>query len=137
MTPKVGQEAAVDSFAEGLLEKLCYASAFRILLTRQSLPLLICGSNCKAQTDVCVCNEHNILLLVQRLDNDIDPEPQLIAEAIATYQCDNRSRKGDLHLPILEEIIFPAITLFLPSIRSRLLLRLTTLLSLGGTLRRK
>ena len=113
--PKMGQEAAVDSFAEKLLEKLGYASGFRIILTRQSLPLLICGSNCSAQTDVCICDEDDILLLVQedkRLsDKDIDPEPQLIAEAIAAYQRNNRTRQRDLHLPILEEITFPAITL--------------------------
>ena len=99
---------------ERLLEKLGYASGFRIILTRHSLPLLICGSNCNAQTDVCICDENNILLLVQedkRLDNVVDPEPHLIAEAIAAYQRNNRTRQRELHLPILEEIMFPAITL--------------------------
>lgn len=112
--PEVGQEAAVDRFADVLLEKLGYTSGFRITLTRQSFPLLICGSNCKARTNVCICDENDILLFVQVdkcLDNDVDPEPQLIAVAVAAYQCNNRIRQGDLGLPILEEIIFPAITL--------------------------
>lgn len=116
MTPRLGKklQPAVDSFAEKFLEKLGNALGFWIILTRQSLPLLICGSNCNAQTDVCICDEHDILLLVQenkRLNNDIDPEPQLIAEAIAAYQRNNRTWQRDLHLPILEEINFPAITL--------------------------
>lgn len=141
--PKIGQEAAVDSFAQKLLEKLGYASGYRIILTRQSLPLLICGSNCNAQADVCICDDI-ILLLVQEdkcLDSVIDPEPQVIAEAIAAYQRNNRTRQRDLHLPILEEMISfqpsHSSVLFLPSTKSRLLPRSTTPLSPGCTLRWK
>lgn len=140
----VGQEADVDSFAHNLLEKLGYDSGFRIFLTRQSLPLLICGSNCNARTEVCICDNNDILLLVQKdkcLDNDdVDPEPQLIVDAIAAYQHNNRNRQIDLHLPILEEMVFPAshsLVPFLPSTKSRLLLCSTTPLSPGRTLRRK
>jgi hypothetical protein len=112
--PKMGQEAAADSFAEKLLDKLGYASGFRIILTRQSFPFTICGINSSAQTDVCICDEKDILLLVQEdkcLENPADPEPQLIAEAIAAYQCNNLTRERDLYLPRLDEMVFPAITL--------------------------
>jgi hypothetical protein len=112
--PKVGQEAAVDNFAARLLETLGYASGRRVIVTRQALPLIICGTQCSAQTDVCICDENDYLLLVQedkRLENSEDPEPQLIAEAIAAYQRNNFIRDRVLHIPIRNEITFPGITL--------------------------
>ena len=62
--PKVGQEAAVDNFAARLLETLGYSSGRRIIVTRQALPLIVCGMPCSAQTDVCICDENDYLLLV-------------------------------------------------------------------------
>ncbi|KAJ7251731.1 hypothetical protein C8J57DRAFT_1077944 [Mycena rebaudengoi] len=56
--PKVGQEAAVDLFAEKLLNNLGYAEGRRIIMIRQVLPLFICGSSCSAQTDVCVLDSN-------------------------------------------------------------------------------
>jgi hypothetical protein len=112
--PKVGQEAAVDNFAARLLEMLGYASGHRVVVTHQALPLVICGMQCSAQTDVCICDENDYLLLVQedkRFDNPEDPEPQLIAEAIAAYQRNNFVRDRVLHIPTLDEITFPGITL--------------------------
>jgi hypothetical protein len=106
--PKVGQEAAVDNFAARLLETLGYASGRRVIVTRQALPLIICGTQCSAQTDVCICDENDYLLLVE---NSEDPEPQLIAEAIAAYQRNNFIRDRVLHIPIRNEITFPGITL--------------------------
>lgn len=112
--PKVGQEAVVDNFAARLLETLGYASGRRVIVTRQALPLIICGTQCSAQTDVCICDENDYLLLVQedkRLEISEDPEPQLIAEAIAAYQRNNFVRDRVLHVPTLDEITFPGITL--------------------------
>jgi hypothetical protein len=115
--PEVGEESAVDTFASMLLSKLGYASGFRIILLQQSLPLLMCGSNCNAQTCLCICDNNDIIILLaqedtKRLDNgNDDPESQLIAEAIAAFQRNNHIRERDLLLPILEEMIFPAITL--------------------------
>jgi hypothetical protein len=114
-SPKVGQEAAVDLFAEKLLNKLGYAEGRRIIMIRQALPLFICGSSCSAQTDVCVLDSNDILLLVQedkRLDNNADPEPQVIAEAIAAFQRNNFTRERELHLPILDQMVIPAITMY-------------------------
>ncbi|KAJ6453308.1 hypothetical protein C8R45DRAFT_1039186 [Mycena sanguinolenta] len=75
--------ATIDLFAEKILEKLRYAKDRRIIIIRQALPLFICGLNYNAQTDVCILDSNDILLLVQqdkRLDNGDDPEPQVIAE---------------------------------------------------------
>jgi hypothetical protein len=112
--PMVGQEAAVDSFAARLLERMGYASGRRAIVTRQALPLIICGTQCSARMGVCVCDENDYVLLVQEdkgLDNPEDPEPQLIAEAIAAYQRNNFIRDRVLHIPIHDESTFPGITL--------------------------
>jgi hypothetical protein len=111
--PKVGQEAVVDNFAAKLLETLGYASGCRVILTRQALPLIICGTQCSARMDVCLCDEDYYLLLVQadkHLDIPYDPEPQLIPGAIALYQRNNFVRDRAHHIPTLDEIIFPGIT---------------------------
>ncbi|KAJ6471200.1 hypothetical protein DFH09DRAFT_1220454 [Mycena vulgaris] len=115
-TPNVGQEAAVDLFIEKLLNKLGYAEGRRIIMIRQALPLFICGSNCSAQTTVCILDSNNnILLVVQAdkpLDNAGDTEPQVIAGAIAAFQRNNFARKRELHLQALETIVIPGITMY-------------------------
>ena len=111
---KVGQEAAVDNFAARLLETLGYASGRRVIITQQTLPFIICGTQRSAQTHICICNENGYLFLVQedkRFENPEDPEPHLIAEAIAAYQRNNFIRDRVFHMPILNEINFPGITL--------------------------
>ncbi|KAJ7315791.1 hypothetical protein DFH08DRAFT_715267, partial [Mycena albidolilacea] len=40
-----------------------------------------------------------------------DPEPQIIAQAITAFQHTNLTRNRQLHLPIFDEIMFPAITM--------------------------
>ncbi|KAJ7474856.1 hypothetical protein FB451DRAFT_1246845 [Mycena latifolia] len=114
-TPKIGQEAAVVLFAEKVLEKLGYAVGHRIIMIRQALPLFICGSNCSAQTGVCILDSNAILLLVQedkRMDNGDDPEPQVIAGAIAAFQRNNFTRERELHRNALETMVIPAIAMY-------------------------
>jgi hypothetical protein len=112
--PKIGQEAVVDSFIARLLGTLGYASGHRVILTQQAIPLITCGMQCSAQTDVCICDENGYYLLVQtdkQTEFPEDPAPQLIAEAIAAYQRNNFIRNRVLHIPIRNEITFPGITL--------------------------
>ena len=40
-----------------------------------------------------------------------DPEPQVIAEAIAAFALNNRKRERELHLPIRNSIMFPCLTM--------------------------
>ncbi|KAF8348517.1 hypothetical protein F5887DRAFT_840774, partial [Amanita rubescens] len=81
-----------------------------------AIPLITCRMQCSAQMDgVCICDENDYLLLVQtdkQLQYLEDPAPQLIAEAIATYQQNNfiHSDRVLLHIPIFNEITFPGIT---------------------------
>ena len=82
MSPAPAEESAVDDFAVLLLRALGYTTRGRVLRTRKDIPLVICGENRHAKTDVCIIDENEILLLVQEdkrhMDNS-DPEPQLIA----------------------------------------------------------
>jgi hypothetical protein len=92
-----GQESAVDDFAREILRVLGYEKRSLLLRSRYVIPLLISGDpNRSAQTDVCLVQGSSTILLVVQKDKTTvsacDPEPQVIAEAIATFQCNNRIR---------------------------------------------
>lgn len=56
---------------------------------------MVCGEERHAKTDVCIIDDSEILLLVQEDKRHIDgsdPEPQLIAEAIAAFYNNNVTR---------------------------------------------
>ncbi|KAH9044313.1 hypothetical protein EDB85DRAFT_1884846 [Lactarius pseudohatsudake] len=64
--------------------------------THTDIPLKICGEIRHAKTDVCIVDSDNLLLLIQedkRRKEKKDPSPQLIAEAVATFQANDRMRK--------------------------------------------
>jgi len=108
MDPKMGQEAAVDNFAAELLRGLNYDDNDRIVFIRHALPFLICGENSIAQTDVCLMDDDEILLLLQedkRLTSMKDPEPQIIAETIAAFATNNMRRERHLNLQPRDTII--------------------------------
>ncbi|KAF8885241.1 hypothetical protein CPB84DRAFT_1788510 [Gymnopilus junonius] len=113
MNPKVGQEAAVDNFAAELLKSLKYNRNGKIVFIRHTLPFVICGENSIAQTDVCVMNNNDILLMLlhddKRLTSLKDPEPQVIAEAIAAFALNNRKLVRNLNIPSPDAILIPAI----------------------------
>ena len=93
------EESAVDDFAFLLLRALGYNARGRVLRTRKDIPLVICGENRHATTDICIVDQNEILLLVQEdkrhMDNS-NPEPQLIAEAIAAFAANNEIRRQTL-----------------------------------------
>ncbi len=115
MNPEIDQEAAVDNFAAELLRGLDYDDENRIVFIRYASPFLICGGNSVAQTDVCIMDDNNEIQLLLQVDKRStgmkDPEPQVIAEAIATFALNNRNRECDLHLPPRNSIMFPCLTL--------------------------
>ncbi|KAJ7584320.1 hypothetical protein C8J56DRAFT_950688 [Mycena floridula] len=114
MNPKQGQEAAVDNFAAELLKSLGYDEENRIVFIRHAIPFLICGEYSSAQTDVCVMDDNDILLLLQedkRLTSRKDAEPQVIAEAIAAFALNNQTRERSLNLPPRDSITFPCLTM--------------------------
>jgi len=90
MDPVPAEESAVDDFA------------------------VICREQCHAKTDVCVVDEDNILLLVQedkRHKEGKDPEPQLIAGAIAVFQANNTKQTRVLGEEAIDAKVMPGITL--------------------------
>jgi len=114
MDPKIGQEVAVDNFAAELLRGLNYDDNDRIVFIWHALPFLICRENSIAQTDVCIMDDDEILLLLQedkRLTSMKDPEPQIIAEAIAAFATNNMRWDRHLNLQPRDTIMFPALTL--------------------------
>ena len=85
-----------------------------MIRTRADIPLVICGEQVHAKTDVCIVDSDDILLLVQedkRHKESKDPEPQLIAEAIATFQTNNTRRTRVLGQDPIDRKVIPGITL--------------------------
>ncbi|KAI6141567.1 hypothetical protein EDD17DRAFT_1664784, partial [Pisolithus thermaeus] len=96
------EESAVDDFAMIQLRALGYEPRGRTLRTRKDLPLVICGKNRQAKTDEDKRHLSEI---------DGDPEPQLIAEAIAAFALNNRRRVLTLDLPALSSKVLAGITM--------------------------
>ncbi|KAN0080323.1 hypothetical protein V8E55_009889 [Tylopilus felleus] len=114
MSPAPVEESAVDDFAVLLLRALGYNTRGRVLRTRKDIPLVICGENSHAKVDVCIIDQNEISLLVQEdkrhMDNS-DPEPQLIAQAIAAFAANNQTRQQTLNQPPLDSKIMAGITM--------------------------
>ncbi|KAI9462698.1 hypothetical protein HD554DRAFT_2126322, partial [Boletus coccyginus] len=75
----------------------------------------MCGEPVYATTDVCVLDANSeMLLLVQEVKTQLIlriPSPQLIAEAIATFQSNNTKRVDDLFLNPLQSVVLSGISL--------------------------
>ena len=118
MDPKIGQEAAATNFAVELLKSLDYDDENRIVFIRRTIPFFNYGTNTAAQPDVCIMDDENQILLLLQEDNGLtnvmnmkDPEPQVIAGAIAAFALNNQKRERDLHLPICDSIMIPCLTM--------------------------
>lgn len=110
-----GQESVINDFAKEILRALGYEKRGLILRSHYAIPLLIGGEpNRLAQTGVCLLQGSSTILLVvqgdKTADNVRDPEPQVIAEAIATFQCNNRTR-ARLGEPELDSMTIPGIVM--------------------------
>ncbi|KAG2110316.1 uncharacterized protein F5147DRAFT_797075 [Suillus discolor] len=108
------QESFMDTFALETLHILGFSK--RLWLgTHHSIPLSICGDVCQvAQTDVCLRDLQSTVLLVLRVDksafNACQPEPEVIAGAIAAYQNNNQRRLLRALSP-LDAMTIPCITM--------------------------
>lgn len=106
------EESTIDSLAAQTLELLAFEERPGRLALRRMIPLIICGEKRVAQTDVCISHRLIYLILVEdkTLTNRANPEPQVIAEAIATFQWNN-SRRASLGLATLDAMTIPCITM--------------------------
>ncbi|TBU56677.1 hypothetical protein BD310DRAFT_794174, partial [Dichomitus squalens] len=107
-----GEESAVDDFAVQLFKVLHYTGrdASRVVRTRKDLTFCVCGEQMRAQTDVCIMDDLDILLVVQEDKRHLggsDQEPQLIAEAIAAFHNNNDTHVRVLGLPVLQSRVMP------------------------------
>ncbi|KAF8636825.1 hypothetical protein AX17_003232 [Amanita inopinata Kibby_2008] len=87
----------IDEFSRRTLELLGYAEHGLALLTQYNIPLVICGNERSSQTDVYLVDGRSMMLLILQKDktifNSSNPEPQVIADAIAAYQYNNNKRE--------------------------------------------
>ncbi|KAK0473602.1 hypothetical protein IW261DRAFT_686001 [Armillaria novae-zelandiae] len=115
MNPVPAEESAVDDFTVRLFDMLGYTTRNISLRTRKDISLVICGESRHAKTDVCLLvNRSEIILLVQEDKRNVeeagDPEAQLIAEAIATFQSNNKKR-ALTGLPVRDACLIPGIVM--------------------------
>jgi hypothetical protein len=107
------EEVAYDDMARSLLEAAHFERAGNISRTRQNLRLDICGQKKWARPNVTLVGPSDLILLLGENKtpfNTRQPEPQLIAEAIATYQYNNQVPQ-EQHLRKLHSMTFPAIVM--------------------------
>jgi hypothetical protein len=114
MDPVPDEESAVVDFVVHLLTLLDYVPRTRMARTRADIPLTICGQEYHTKTNVCIVDSDDILLLVQedkRHKERKDPEPQLIAGAIAAFQTNNYRRTRILSQDPIAHEVMPGMTL--------------------------
>ncbi len=115
MATPPGEESAVDDFSANLLTMLQYiAPNNRYIRQQKGIPFFICGTDSHAKTSVCVVDRSlGNLLLVQENKRHMEsknPEPQLIASAIAAFQSNNLRLQSFGRQPLAQKTI-PGITM--------------------------
>jgi hypothetical protein len=117
----MNEESAVDDFARTVLECFNYDDDDLVIRSREELRLDMCGHRTSAKPDLCVeTSVLTIKLLVQedksyqvsmdRTFSNTNPEAQVIAEAIAAFQENNKTLRR-LRLPLKESQTIPCITM--------------------------
>jgi len=107
-------ESKVAQFTAKLLGALGYETLAKSVISPQHMPLFTCGVSSDATADVCVMDTSEILLVVQedkRHMDDGEPEPQLIAEAIAAFQFNHYRRTHVQNEPALTSKVMAGITM--------------------------
>jgi len=111
----VGQESAINDFGKAVLEVTGYDELGTILRSRYDIPFTVAGETRAAKTGLCLVHLSSMILLVVQEDKADgtsmqSPEAQVIAEAIATFETNNRKRRNR-HLEPLELMNVPCITM--------------------------
>ena len=111
--PNSDQESAVHDFAREILRALRYELRGSLLRSRHTIPLLISGDpNRSAPTSVCLIQGRSGIILIPVIQEDtpVDPEPKVIASAIATFQYNSRLQ-ARLGKEKLDSMSIPCITM--------------------------
>ena len=115
LAARASQKACIDEFARQTLDLLGYPERGLALISQYNIPLTISNQDKSAQIDACLVDEQNMILLILKgkmslESNFSDPEPRVVAEAIAAYQYNNSMREL-MGLETLDEMVFPCITM--------------------------
>ena len=115
LASKPTQDSVIDNFAAETLKLLGFNGHNTFVMMGFTVPFVICGDNdAVAEIDVCLLHRTSLILLVlinnKTVLNEPDPEAQVVAQAIATFQFNNRKR-GEYGLPPLETMTIPCITM--------------------------
>ncbi|KAG6813624.1 hypothetical protein H0H92_009241 [Tricholoma furcatifolium] len=107
------QESFIDSFAAKNLKLSGFdAERYNHIASRYIIPLSMCGESRFAQTNVCMIQRQHFIVLVlgeNKTHGSLKHvEPQLIAEAIAAFQYNNKTCRAH-SLPVLDSAIMPCI----------------------------
>ncbi|TEB33242.1 hypothetical protein FA13DRAFT_1812970 [Coprinellus micaceus] len=108
-----GQDSAIGDLARTALEVTGYDELGTILRTRYDIPFTICGEWSAARTDVCLVHVSSMILLVlqdKTNENLRSSEAQVIAQAIAAFQCNDQKRRNR-QLPPLDLMNIPCIAM--------------------------
>jgi hypothetical protein len=106
-------ESAIFDFSLAVLQLMHYDDPGFVARSHVDIPLVMCGEWRNAQTDLCVVDKHEFLLIVQEANRIVGPaglEARLVAAAIAAFHQNNR-RRDENHLPILKSRIMAGITI--------------------------
>jgi hypothetical protein len=85
-------ETAIDNFAHELLCTIGFKEQGIVLRMHHMIPLFMHGEDTSAQTNLCLFHGTQSFLLLHEnkmIGSSRDPEPQVIAEAIAAFQFNN------------------------------------------------
>jgi len=107
------EEATIDTLVASTMELLEFAEPPATVVYRRIIPLTICGDNGRvAQTDVSLVRRSFHLIIVENKTstNTSDPEPQVIAQAIAAFQWNNKERRHH-GLDPLDSMTIPCVTM--------------------------
>jgi len=114
LAARATQESFIVDCAAETLKLLGCNERRTTVSTRYIIPLTICAANRVAQTDVCLIHNRNLVLLVLVEDkpntNMTHAEAQVVADAIAAFQFNNRKRE-DHGLDPLDVMTIPCITM--------------------------
>ena len=114
LAANASQEKLIDEFSLQTLDLLGYSERGLALFSRYNIPLTNHGDDKNAQTDVCLVDGRTMILLILQEDKTVfsssNPEPQVVAEAIAAYQYNNDKRER-MGMTTLDKMVLPCITM--------------------------
>lgn len=110
------EESAVIPFLEILFSALEYETLAKSVILFQQMPFFGCGESRNATADLCIADASEVLLIAQEdkqhmMGDAPEVEPQLIAQAIATFQFNNFKRTRILNEAPLTSKVIAGITM--------------------------